>query len=205
MIICMKGLMTVIRAAYYEATPLGLIPREKNAQPHLAREGVLTTIFYFWRAYFLKLNYNYLVGLTGACMEMGIYGNQRYHLGGVLRDWIGNHFLLHLLSLYSMAWAFFYYCLVLPDIAAHGMAWGAFVALPNLSLLLITAETTQDSCILLGAGNEILEYCLLLNLLDSYNLMILIYRRRRSITSQAVDTKQYRFVDQPFWHWNALD
>ncbi|KAJ9418186.1 hypothetical protein QL093DRAFT_2380011 [Fusarium oxysporum] len=97
MIICMKGLMTVIRAAYYEATPLGLIPREKNAQPHLAREGVLTTIFYFWRAYFLKLNYNYLVGLTGACMEMGIYGNQRYHLGGVLRDWIGNHFLLHLL------------------------------------------------------------------------------------------------------------
>jgi hypothetical protein len=70
----------------------------------MAREGVLT-IFYFWRAYFLKLNYNYLVGLTGACMEMGIYGNQRYHLGGVRG--IGNHFLLHLLSLYSMAWAFF--------------------------------------------------------------------------------------------------
>lgn len=48
MIICMRGLMTVIRAAYYEATPLGLIPREKKkVQPHLAREGVLTTIFYF--------------------------------------------------------------------------------------------------------------------------------------------------------------
>ncbi|KAH7159021.1 hypothetical protein DER46DRAFT_378147 [Fusarium sp. MPI-SDFR-AT-0072] len=48
--------------------------------------------------------------------------------------------------------------------AWHGMAWGVFVALPNLSLLLITAETTQDSCILLGAGNEILEFCLLVNL-----------------------------------------
>lgn len=53
-------------------------------------------------------------------------------------------------------------------------AWGDFVALPTLSLLLITAETTQDSCILLGAGNEILEYCLLVNLsalayLDSFD------------------------------------
>lgn len=49
MIICMRGLMTVIRAAYYEATPLELISREKkkHTQPHLAREGVLTTIFYF--------------------------------------------------------------------------------------------------------------------------------------------------------------
>ncbi|KAF5715988.1 hypothetical protein FGLOB1_2764 [Fusarium globosum] len=30
MIICMRGLMTVIRAAYYQATPLGLISREKK-------------------------------------------------------------------------------------------------------------------------------------------------------------------------------
>ncbi|KAG5761054.1 hypothetical protein H9Q72_010845 [Fusarium xylarioides] len=30
MIICMSGLMTVIRAAYYEATLLGLISREKK-------------------------------------------------------------------------------------------------------------------------------------------------------------------------------
>jgi hypothetical protein len=41
--------MTVIRAAYYEATPLELISREKkkHTQPHLAREGVLTAIFIF--------------------------------------------------------------------------------------------------------------------------------------------------------------
>jgi hypothetical protein len=54
-----------------------------------------------------------------------------------------------------------FYCLVLPTLPR--MAWGGLL-LPNLSLLLITAETTQDSCILLGAGNEILEYCLLVNL-----------------------------------------
>ncbi|KAG4280415.1 hypothetical protein FPRO06_11748 [Fusarium proliferatum] len=30
MVICMRGLMTVIRAAYYQATPLGLISREKK-------------------------------------------------------------------------------------------------------------------------------------------------------------------------------
>lgn len=30
MIICMRGLMTVIRAAYYQATPLGLTSREKK-------------------------------------------------------------------------------------------------------------------------------------------------------------------------------
>lgn len=41
---------------------------------------------------------------------------------------------------------------ILPRMART--AWGDFVALPTLSLLLITAETTQDSCILLGAGNE---------------------------------------------------
>lgn len=34
MIICMRGLMTVIRAAYYQATPLGLISREKKKQPN---------------------------------------------------------------------------------------------------------------------------------------------------------------------------
>ncbi|KAF4418484.1 hypothetical protein FACUT_11806 [Fusarium acutatum] len=34
MIICMRGLMTAIRAAYCEATPLGLISREKKKQPN---------------------------------------------------------------------------------------------------------------------------------------------------------------------------
>jgi hypothetical protein len=65
-------------------------------------------------------------------MEMGIYGNQRYHLGGGLKvlDWIGNHFLLTTPSFSTLDGMGVFYLLFSPFPTLPRMAWpgmGVFV------------------------------------------------------------------------------